>query len=79
MYSLVFGGIYFQDQGQVGVVCFFYFKANYVVNAAKYYWLVGGHINRIPLAQIFVQTLPTEYLSYENFNFEMKKGGAHTH
>ena len=22
---------------------------------------------------------PSEYLSYENFNFEIKKGGAHAH
>ena len=29
--------------------------------------------------QIFVQTLSPKYLTYDNFNFEIKKGGAHAH
>jgi len=38
---------------------------------------VSTKVISLKLNWIFVQTLSNEYLSYENFNYKIKKGGAH--
>ena len=40
---------------------------------------LGGTYSARVFRPVMFQTLPTEYSSYENFNFEIKMGGAHAH